>query len=144
MSSYERNVQKIRERFSRCRNQEEIYGEIISLGREMPPFPSGERKRENLVHGCQSSVYLMTKLEEGRLSFLAEADALISAGLAALLIQAFSGESPETLLSTPPRFLEELGIPAALSPHRANGLFSIHLRMKQEALQACVLPTNPE
>ena len=69
------------------------------------------------------------------MTFEAEADALISAGLAALLTQVYSGETPETILKCPPTYLDEIGISASLTPNRANGLYSIHLRMKQEALK---------
>ena len=69
------------------------------------------------------------------MNFEAEADALISAGLAALLIRAYNGETPEVVLKCPPSFIEELGINASLTPSRSNGLYSLHLQMKQEALR---------
>ena len=77
-------------------------------------------------------MYLYTNSSEGKIVFQGSSDALISQGLAALLIRIYSGESPETILKCPPNFLEELGIPASLSPNRANGLYSLHLRMKQK------------
>ena len=83
-------------------------------------------------------MHLLTSKEEGKLYFQAESDALISKGLAALLIAVYSGESPEAILKCPPSYLEEIGITASLTPNRANGLYSIHLRMKQEALKALI------
>ena len=73
--------------------------------------------------------------------FRAESDALISAGLAVLLVRVYDGETPETMLKCPPTYLEELGIPGSLSPGRAVGLVSLHRRMQQEAVRLLTLPT---
>jgi cysteine desulfuration protein SufE len=80
-------------------------------------------------------MYLYSTFQDGTVYFAAESDALISSGLAALLLAVYSGETPEAILKCPPNFLEELGISASISPNRANGLYSIHLRMKQDALK---------
>ncbi len=125
----------IREKFAACSNEEERYQKIIELGREQPSLSENEKIEANLVKGCQSQMYLVSHLEENQVIFQAESDALISAGLAALLVKVYSGEAPETVLKCPPTYLEELGISASLSPSRANGLYSLHLRMKQDALK---------
>lgn len=127
--------QQVKDLFSSCPTEEKKYDKIIELGRTLPPYPPEEKKPENFVPGCQSIMYLTSKLENGKVYFAAESDALISAGLAAILIQVYNGESPETILKCPPAYLEELGISASLTPNRANGLYSIHLRMKQDALK---------
>jgi cysteine desulfuration protein SufE len=81
-------------------------------------------------------MYLRSFLDGGKMYFEAESDALISFGLAVILMKVYSGESPEVVLTCPPSYLEEIGITASLTPNRANGLYSIHLRMKQDALRA--------
>lgn len=126
---------KIKKLFENCRDEEAKYGKIIQMGRELPPLPLEAKIPSNLVKGCQSSLYLTSRYEKGLIFFEAESDALISAGLAALLLQVYSGESPEVILKCSPSFLEELGITGSLTPNRANGLYSVHLRMKQDALQ---------
>ena len=80
-------------------------------------------------------MFLITSINGDKMRFQADSDALISAGLAHLLIMVYDNESPETVLKCPPSFLDNLKIPSSLSPSRANGLYSLHLRMKQEALQ---------
>jgi cysteine desulfuration protein SufE len=80
-------------------------------------------------------MYLYAYLENGKMRFMAHSEALISAGLAALLILAFDQESPEVVLKCPPRFLETIGIQGSISPSRSNGLSSLFLKMKQESLQ---------
>ena len=80
-------------------------------------------------------MFLRAYLNAQEIVFEAEADALISAGLAALLIQVYSNELPEVVLKCPPNYIDELGISASLTPSRANGLYSLHLQMKQQALK---------
>ncbi len=127
--------QRVKEIFSTCSDEEERYTKIIELGRENPKLPAAFKIEENLVAGCQSIMYLHSTLKEGKVFFASDSEALISAGLSVLLIKVYSGETPETILTCPPNFLDELGIGAGLTPGRANGLYSIHLRMKQDALK---------
>ena len=98
--------------------------------------------KEHVVRGCQSTMYLYTYLENGKVRYFAHSEALISAGLAALLLAVYDEEMPEVILQCPPLFLEELGIPNVLSPGRANGLSSLFLKMKQDALRFYLLQTN--
>ena len=121
--------------FDTCRSTEARYEKIIELGRQLPLFDSKYKLPEYLVHGCQSQMYLRTEAREDKLFFTAVSDALISAGLAAILLIVYSEESAETILGCPPNYLEKLGLKTSLTPSRSNGLYSIHLRMKQEALR---------
>ncbi len=131
-------IEEIKKRFNDCKSSEAIYQLIISMGKELPSLGSAEISEENRVPGCQSRMYLSVAFQEGKLYFAAASDALISAGLAALLIKAYNGSSPEYILQAPPSFLDELGIPALLTPGRANGLASLFLKMKQEALKTLI------
>lgn len=121
--------------FASCANQEAKYQKIIELGKEMPRLAKPLKVEENRVQGCQSRMYLHSRVEGDRIYFEGDSDALISAGLAALLIRVYSGETAETILTCPPSYLQEVGIADALTPNRANGLYSIHLRMKQDAIK---------
>lgn len=138
---YESCLQKqeaVKALFSECKTDEEKFEKIISIGRELPKMDPKYRTPDNQVKGCQSLMYLHTQKEGETLVFKGESNALISAGLAALLIKVYSGETPETILKCPPDFLEDLGISSSLTPNRANGLYSMHMRMKQDALKALV------
>lgn len=126
--------EELKSMFLKCASDDEKYEKIIDFGRQQPHLPPEDKTAENIVKGCQSTMYLSAKMDHGKVIFEAESDALISAGLAALLVKVYSGETPETILKCPPKFLEEIGINASLTPSRVNGLYSVHLRMKQEAL----------
>lgn len=125
--------------FASCSSSQKKYEKIIELGRALPPYSDSLKTEDRLVRGCQSQMYLETSLTEGKIHFQCYSEALISAGLAALLIAAYQDEPPEAILSYPPDFLETIGIHAALSPSRSNGLASLFLRMKQSALNFLVV-----
>ncbi len=128
--------QAIKELFAKCQTPEQRYEQIIALGKEQQMLEETQRKEAKRVEGCQSTMLLHTHVEGGRIYFQTESDALISAGLGVIMTRVYSGELPEVVLKHPPKFLEELSIPQALSPSRANGLASLHLNMQREALQA--------
>lgn len=137
-SKFLHNQNELKNLFRPCTSPESKYQKIIELGRSSEPYPEEHKKPENLVQGCQSIMYLYSWMHEGRVFYMAGSEALISAGLAALLIKVYSGEAPEVILQEKPSYLEELGIPASLTPTRSNGLYSLYLRMKQDALKFLV------
>lgn len=117
-------------------------GQKLTQKKDLALFTS-----EELVPGCQSLMYLKAKEREGKLFFEIFSEALISLGLAALLIQYYEGETPEDILSNPPTFLEELSLHTSLSPGRSNGVASLYLKIRQQALSfhllnQAVLPSN--
>ena len=126
---------EIKKLFEPLSTEEEKYSKIIELGRTLPPLAETFKIEENRVKGCQSQMYLHSDYKEGQVLFQASSDALISSGLAYLLLFVYSGQTPEAILKCPPTYLEELGITASLTPNRANGLYSLHLKMKQDALK---------
>lgn len=125
----------VKAEFQKLPSEEAKYEKIIELGRKNPRLDNRYKTPDNLVTGCQSQMYLHSHMSEGKIYFEADSDALISAGLAALLILVYSGQTPETVLKCPPHYLEDLGISTSLTPSRANGLYSVHLKMKQRALK---------
>jgi cysteine desulfuration protein SufE len=96
---------KIAAQFQGCDSDKARYEKIIELGRKLPKLAGEHKTPENLVKGCQSLMYLYTRIEGDRLIFEGESDALISAGLAYLMISVYSGETPETILKCPPQLL---------------------------------------
>jgi cysteine desulfuration protein SufE len=142
MMDIEKKISKVKDLFAGCSSADERMRHLLDLGRTLAPYPPDLKIPSLQVSGCQSILYLYSRLENGKLFFQASADALISAGLAALLIHVYSGETPETILRTPPSFLTDLGIFASLSPSRSNGLAHIHQRMKRDALKFLVSTTK--
>lgn len=121
-------------------NKEDIYHKIIAFGKKLPPFDEAWKVEEKEVKGCQSLMYLHAEMNKGSLFFYAHSEALISAGLAALLISFYNGKSPEWILKNPPHFLTELNIVTSLTPSRANGLSSLYTEIKKWAV-VYLIPT---
>lgn len=127
---------ELKKLFSPLSAPEQKYQRIIEMGRSLPPYPSIYKQPENLVSGCQSIMHLYACLSErGTVIFIADSEALISRGLAALLIAIYNDERPEVILACPPSCFEEIGIQANLSPSRSQGLGSLYFKMKQEAVK---------
>ncbi len=112
---------------------DEKYAYIIKLGKELASFPDEHKKDSFKIEGCQSQVWLKAEFRDGKVEFLADSDAMIVKGLIAILVKVYSGETPESILSTPPDFLKAIGIENHLSPTRKNGLGSM---LKQIQLYA--------
>jgi cysteine desulfuration protein SufE len=137
--TFQKKSEELKKKFLSMGSMEARYGALIELGKSLAPYPNELKTPDRMVSGCQSILHLHASLREGKIFFEASSDALISAGLAALLLAVYSGETPETLLTCPPHFLSELGIIGQLSPNRSNGLAHIHLRMKQLAIHFLTL-----
>ncbi len=112
----------------------ERYKHIIEQGRNLEPLDEEYKVEENLVRGCQAQVWLHTYLEDGKVIFEADSDAAITKGLVALMVRFYSGQEPETIMSTDPTFIKKIGMEQHLSPTRSNGLASMVKQMKIYAM----------
>jgi cysteine desulfuration protein SufE len=89
-------------------------------------------------------VWLVTDFEDGRVKFRADSDAAITKGLVALMVNFYSGEEPDTILSTSPEFIKKIGMQEHLSPTRSNGLASMIKQMKIYAMAYKAKMANQE
>jgi cysteine desulfuration protein SufE len=120
------------------------YQYIIELGRKLPPFPAGWMDDAHRVPGCLSQVWLETKLEADRLYLAGASDAAIVSGLVALLLRVYSGRTPQEIGATDPAFLKDLGLIAALSGNRGNGVASMAQAIRHAAKLAKPPPDQAE
>lgn len=110
------------------------YAYLIELGNEVKPMPAEDKTEANLIRGCQSQVWFKAEKRDGRLWFVADSDAVITKGLAALLLKVFSGQTPEDILNVNLTFIDKIGLLKHLSPTRSNGLVSMIKQIKIYAL----------
>ena len=110
------------------------YEHIISLGKELAPLSTEYKTDENLIKGCQSQVWLHAKMNDGKLYFSADSDAIITKGLISMIIQVFSGHSAEEIINTELTFIDQIGLKEHLSPTRSNGLLSMVKQIKFYAI----------
>lgn len=109
------------------------YEYLIDLGKNLAPFPDELKTEDRLIKGCQSRVWLNSKLENGIIVFEADSDAIITKGIISLLISVYSGRTPEEIAGDDFSFIGELGLVENLSPTRANGLRSMIETIKKTA-----------
>lgn len=126
--------QEIIDEFKYLKDWDEKYMLIIELGRKLHPFPEEQRIEKNKIDGCQSQVWMNANLDEGKILFDADSDAMIVKGLIAILLKIYSGHTPDEILATPPNFIKEIGLENHLSPTRKNGLSAMLTQIKNYAL----------
>ena len=112
------------------------YAYLIELGNSLEGIAEGSKTEANLIKGCQSQVWFDVKLEDGKLYFTADSDAIITKGIAGLLVRVFSGQKPSEIINSEMGFIKEIGLTEHLSPTRANGLLSMVKQIKMYALAA--------
>ncbi len=122
------------EEFSEFDDWMDKYQLLIDLGNEQPPLDPIYKTDKNLIDGCQSRVWLQADLENGKVTFRAESDALIVKGIIALLIRVVSEHTPDEILNADLYFIEEIGLKEHLSPTRSNGLLAMVKQMRMYAL----------
>ncbi len=110
------------------------YDYLISLSEELPAIAPEHRTEQYLIQGCQSRVWIDARLEEGRIYFAADSDAIITRGIIALLIRVLNGRTPHEVLTTELAFIDAIGLRENLSPTRANGLAAMVKQMHLYAL----------
>ena len=110
------------------------YEHLIDLGKTLPLIDPVLKTEDRIIKGCQSKVWLDAKLEDGKVVFTADSDAIITKGIVAVLIRVFSNQVPEDIVSANTNFIDEIGLKEHLSPTRANGLVAMIKQMKLYAL----------
>lgn len=110
------------------------YAYLIGLSESLPAIDPGHRTDQYLIQGCQSRVWIDARLEDGKVFFTADSDAIITKGIIALLIRVLNGRTPQEILDTQLYFIDAIGLAANLSPTRANGLLAMVKQMRLYAL----------
>ena len=112
------------------------YEYLIEQGKNLAPFPEESKTEDKLIKGCQSRVWLDYKLKDGKMYFKADSDAIITKGIISLLIDVYSGRTPQEIAEDDFGFLDQIGLKENLSPTRAGGLASMVETIKRVAAEA--------
>ena len=121
------------EEFSMYEEWLDKYEYLIELGKSLKDYPDEAKTDDRLIKGCQSRVWLDYKVEDGKLIFNADSDAIITKGIISLLIGLYSGRTPQEILSSDFSVVEKIGLKENLSPTRANGLVSMIAKIREVA-----------
>ncbi|MCK5730792.1 MAG: SufE family protein [Draconibacterium sp.] len=127
--------QEIVDEFSMFEDWMDKYGYLIELGNDLEDLDPKDKNEQNIIKGCQSRVWLLADLVDGKIIFKGESDAVIVKGLVALLLRVVTGRTPKELLENKLHFIDDIGLKQHLSPTRSNGLVAM---VKQIRLYAVV------
>jgi cysteine desulfuration protein SufE len=125
---------EIIEEFSMFEDWMQRYEYMIELGKSLPLIDDQYKTDDNLIKGCQSKVWVHAELNNDKVFFTADSDAIITKGIIAILIRAFSGQHPKDIIAADTDFIDEIGLKEHLSPTRANGLVSMIKQLKMYAI----------
>ncbi len=110
------------------------YEYMIDLGKSLPLINDQYKTDDNLIKGCQSKVWVYAEMKDEKIIFTADSDAIITKGIIAILVRAYSGQHPKDIIDADTSFIDEIGLKEHLSPTRANGLVSMIKQIKLYAL----------
>ncbi len=133
-SSKNNAVEQIIDRFNKYSDWEDRYRELIKTGKSLTDLDESQKIDKFKVRGCQSQVWLVPELKDGKVLFKADSDAVLVKGIVALLVEAYSGLTPEEITAQDTGFLKEIGITEHLSMNRTNGLANMVKQIKMYAM----------
>jgi cysteine desulfuration protein SufE len=105
-------------------DSEDRYRLLIDLGRMLEPMPDALKTDATKVRGCSASVWVYpTRLDDGRLHFLADSNAAITKGIVALILSAVQDRQPDEIAGLDlARELEPFDLKRELSSNRTQGV----------------------
>lgn len=110
------------------------YDYLIELSNSLPAIAPEHRTEQYVIKGCQSRVWVDARVEEGKIFYSADSDAIITKGIIALLIRVMNGRTPQEIVDLDLYFIDAIGLGENLSPTRSNGLIAMIKQMKMYAL----------
>jgi cysteine desulfuration protein SufE len=121
---------QIIEEFSVFEEWLDKYEYLIELGNSLEPLEEKFRTNDYLINGCQSRVWVNAELENEKVIYKADSDAIITKGIVALLIRVLSDRETEEIMNADLYFIDKIGLSQNLSPTRSNGLLAMLKQMK--------------
>lgn len=125
--------EEIVDEFSLFDSWDEKYEYIIDMGKKLKPLDEEHKKEENKIKGCQSTVWMVSELKNGKVIYKAESDAVIVKGLVSMLIRVLSDHTPKEIVDARLEFIDKIGMRQHLAQTRSNGLLSMVKQMKLDA-----------
>lgn len=110
------------------------YEYIIEIGKKMPDLAEQFKTEENVVKGCQSTVWLHSYVKDGNIFFEADSNTVITKGIIGLLVRVLSGHNADEIINAELNFIDAIGLRSHLSSQRSNGLNAMIKQMKLYAL----------
>lgn len=107
---------------------------IMELGQKLAPLEEQYKTEENIIKGCQSKVWLITKPEGDRMTFKADSNSAITKGLVSLLVRVFDHQKASDIVDADLYFIHKIGMNRFIGTQRSNGFAAMIKQIKLLAL----------
>src|SRR4030095_4008857 len=111
---------------------------LLEYALDLPDLPEELQQARNTmeqVHECQTPVFLLARLEDGKVYYQIDVprEAPTVRGFAGILYDGLNGAPPAAIVATPNDLYQQLGLHKVLSPLRLRGAVTTLSRMKRNA-----------
>jgi len=127
--------------FEALESIDEKYALLFQRGEDLPAMDPSLKTDQNLVRGCQSTLWFHLTQAGGRFYLQADSDSLVIKGIAALLAKLVEGRTAEEVLSISMDFIDQLNI-WKLASERNNGLMAMLDHLHSQARHAGEAPSH--
>ncbi len=137
MQTLSDTVREIVASFTALNTVDDKYALLFQLAASLPPMEPSLKTDDNLVKGCQSSLWFHLEQESQRFHLEADSDSLVIKGIAALIVRLIEGRTAEEILSINMNFIDQIKI-WKLPSERHNGLMAMldHIHSRARSAQA--------
>lgn len=131
MSGLSAAAQQAVNEFQSCQQWEQRARLLLQWGTQLDELPEALRTPDNLVHGCETRVWLVLDQQADPLCFQVASEARLLRGLLALLLLRIAGLNAKQMAEVDvAEWFALLGLSRQLSPSRSNGLTAVLLKMQ--------------
>lgn len=132
MSELSPAAQQAIEDFQSCKQWEQRARLLLQWGTQLDELPENLRVPDNLVHGCETRVWLLLDHQSEPPRFQLASEARLLRGLLALLLLRIDGLRTEQIAAVDLNaWFTQLGLSKQVSPSRSNGLNAVLERMRE-------------
>ena len=129
------SLSELAENFEMLGDWDTRYEYLMDLGKRLTGLTDADKTDTSKVHGCMSNVWIVGDLDaHGTITFRAECDTAVIRGVIAVLVEIYSGSTPQACMALDPdEMFDQLGLFDHLSPTRHVGVYAIVMRLQQIA-----------
>jgi cysteine desulfuration protein SufE len=115
---------------------------LLEFAEKLPPLPERYHAQRdagwNRIAECQTPTFIWVEVVDGRVQMYADCapEAPTVKGFVSILVEAFTGATPEEVLATPEDLLKRLGLIEALGMVRMRGLAAIQHYIRAQVRKA--------
>lgn len=128
------SIENIIDDFSFLDDWEDKYKYLIELGNSLPRFSDEQKKEEWKVPGCQSQVWIIPHINNNKISFEGDSDAIIVRGIIAIVLEIFKDKTAKEILSIDvEKIFDKIGLREHITSNRRSGMLSMVDKIKHYA-----------